>query len=439
MVYKMIQKIAKINGVNGELVLPGDKSVSHRAVMFSAMAEGKSTVNNYLNSEDVNSTIGCFRNLGCKIEQTDTDLVIWGKGVNGFSKPISPLDAGNSGTTTRLISGILSAQNFETTIIGDESLSKRPMKRVVEPLSKMGAKIETSEIGSLPMKIIPSSGLKAIEFDMQVASAQVKSAVLLAGLYLDDETVVIEHSRTRNHTETMLGLKVEEFDGMRKIYSSKKDYPKPADYIVPSDISTAAFFMVLALNSKNSELLLKNVLLNETRVGIVKILQKMNGRIEIENERESSGEKLGDLRIFSSKLKNVEIDSGIIPNIIDEIPILSVAGLFAEGKFTVKNAEELRFKESDRIAALCSNYRKLGVFCDEFEDGFSLSGEVTNENILIESFNDHRIAMAFAILAMLVGNEISINNFESVAVSNPQFLAQIDSVKLCSTDLQSVF
>ena len=436
MVCKMIQKIAKINGVKGELTLPGDKSISHRAVMFSAMAEGKSTVNNYLNSEDVNSTIGCFRNLGCKIEQTDTDLVIYGKGVNGFTKPISPLDAGNSGTTTRLISGILSAQNFETTIIGDASLSKRPMKRVVEPLSKMGAKIETSEIGSLPMKIFPSNGLKPIEFDMQVASAQVKSAVLLSGLHLEDETIVIEHSRTRNHTETLLGLKVEEFDGMRKIYSSKKNYPKPADYIVPSDISTAAFFMVLALNSQNSELLLKNVLLNETRVGIVKVLQKMNGRIEIENERFSSGEKLGDLRIFSSKLKNIEIDSEIIPNIIDEIPILSVAGLLAEGKFTVKNAEELRFKESDRIEALCSNYKKLGVICEEFENWISLSGKVSNENILIESFNDHRIAMAFAILAMLVGKEISINNFESVAVSNPQFLAQINTINVdwSSTD-----
>ncbi|MBU0473633.1 MAG: 3-phosphoshikimate 1-carboxyvinyltransferase [Bacteroidetes bacterium] len=424
----MIQKIEKINSVKGELVLPGDKSISHRAVMFSAMADGKSTVNNYLNSEDVNSTIGCFRKLGCKIEQTETDLVIDGKGFNGFTKPSSNLDAGNSGTTTRLITGILSAQNFETTIIGDASLSKRPMKRVVEPLSKMGAKIETSEIGSLPMKIIPSSGLKAIEFDMQVASAQVKSAVLLAGLHLEEETIVIEHSRTRNHTETLLGLKVEEFDGMRKIYSSKKNYPKPANYIVPSDISTAAFFIVLALNSNNSELLLKNVLLNETRNGIIKILQKMNGRIEIENTRESSGEKLGDLRIFSSKLKNIEINEEIIPNIIDEIPILAVAGLFSEGKFIIRNAEELRFKESDRIDALCSNFRKLGIDCIEYNDGFEISGKVFNENILIESYHDHRIAMAFSILGMLTGKNISINDFESVAVSNPEFLNQINII-----------
>jgi 3-phosphoshikimate 1-carboxyvinyltransferase len=424
----MIEKIIKINSVKGELVLPGDKSISHRAVMFSAMADGKSTVKNYLNSEDVNSTIDCFRKLSCKIEQTETELTIEGKGFGGFTKPNFELDAGNSGTTTRLISGILSAQKFDTTIVGDESLSKRPMKRVVEPLTQMGAKIRTSDNGTLPMTISNSEGLKAIEFDMQIASAQIKSAVLLAGLHLEEETIVIEHSRTRNHTETLLGLKVEEFDGYRKIYSSKTNYPKPAEYIVPSDISTSAFIIVLALNLKNSELLLKNVLLNETRNGIIKILQSMGGKIEIENARESSGEKLGDLRIFSSRLHNIEIAKEIIPNIIDEIPILSVAGLFAEGKFVVRNAKELRFKESDRIDAMCANFEKLGINYTEFEDGFELSGEVLNENILIESYDDHRIAMAFAILGMLVGKGMSINNFESVAVSNPDFLSQINSI-----------
>ena len=426
----MIEKIEKINAVKGELTLPGDKSISHRAVMFSAMADGKSTVKNYLNSEDVNSTIDCFRKLGSEIEQTETDLTIEGCGFGGFSKPDLSLDAGNSGTTTRLICGILAAQKFETTIVGDASLSKRPMKRVVDPLSRMGAKIVTSDNGTLPIKISTTGGMKAIEFDMEIASAQIKSAVLLAGLHMDETTVVIEHSRTRNHTETLLSLKVEEFDGFRKIYSSKKNYPKPAEYIVPSDISTSAFFMVLALTLENSELLLKNVLLNETRNGIIKVLQQMGGRIEIENARESSGEKLGDLRIFSSRLRNIEISKEIIPNIIDEIPILAVAGLFAEGKFVIRNAEELRHKESDRIDALCSNFKKLGVNCTEFKDGFELNGEVLNENILIESYDDHRIAMAFAILGMLVGKEMSINNFESVAVSNPDFINQIRSITL---------
>ena len=424
----MIQKIKEVKRVLGELKLPGDKSISHRAVMFSAMAEGISTVKNYLDSEDVNSTIDCFRKLGCNITQTDTELTIESKGFGGFTKPTSDLDAGNSGTTTRLISGILSAQKYDSTIVGDESLSQRPMKRIVEPLSRMGAKIITSDAGTLPLRIKATDGLSPIEYDMQIASAQIKSAILIAGLHLDEETIVVEHSRSRNHTETMLGLKVDEFDGFRKIYSSKKNYPKPTNYIVPSDISTAAFFIVLALVSKNSELVLKDVLLNETRIGIIKILKQMGGKIEIENPKESGGEKLGDLRIFSSNLTNIEIGEAIIPNIIDEIPILSVAGLFAKGKFIIKNAKELRFKESDRIAALCSNYVKLGVDVKEFEDGFEISGNIVNKNVLIESFNDHRIAMAFSILGMLTNQEIDINNFESVAVSNPKFLEQIDQI-----------
>jgi 3-phosphoshikimate 1-carboxyvinyltransferase len=426
----VIEKIEKINSVNGELTLPGDKSISHRAVMFSAMANGKSTVKNYLNSEDVNSTIDCFRKLGCNIVQTETDLTIDGKVFGGFTEPISNLDAGNSGTTTRLISGILAAQNFDTTIIGDVSLSKRPMKRVADPLLQMGARIETNDAGTLPMTIFTSEELKAIEYDMQIASAQIKGAVLLAGLHMDEETVVVEHSRTRNHTETLLGLKVEEFEGYRKIYSSKKNYPKPKEYIVPSDISTSAFFIVLALNLEDSELLLKDVLLNETRNGIIKILQQMGGKIKIENARESSGEKIGDLRIFSSKLRNIEISKAIIPNIIDEIPILSIAGLFAEGKYAIRNAKELRFKESDRIDAMCSNFRKLGVEYTEYDDGFTIDGNVINENILIESFDDHRIAMAFTILGMIVGKGISVNNFESVAVSNPEFIKQANVISV---------
>lgn len=421
----MIQKIDSVNRVVGELKLPGDKSISHRAVMFAAMADGISSVRNYLDSEDVNSTIDCFRKLGCEITKTKDELKIIGKGFKAFNPPQSNLNAGNSGTTTRLISGILCAQDFDTTIIGDDSLSRRPMKRIVEPLTKMGANIQTSKMGTLPLHIMAVDEVNAIEYDMQIASAQIKSAVLLAGLHLEDETIVVEHSPTRNHTEQMLGLTVEEFDGFRKIYASNKNYPTPKNYLVPSDISTAAFFIVLALLTKNSELILKDVLLNDTRAGIINILKQMGGRIEIENSKESGGEKLGDLRVFSSNLKNIKIDKEIIPNIIDEIPILSVAGLFASGKFKISNAKELRFKESDRIAALCTNYTKLGVNINEFDDGFELSGKVVNNNLVIESFNDHRIAMAFSVLSMLSDNELSINDFECVAVSNPKFIEQV--------------
>jgi len=424
----VIQKIEKINRIKGELNLPGDKSISHRAVMFSSMAEGESIVRNYLNSADVNSTINCFRELGCEISVENTNLRIKGKGFKGFIKPKNNIDAGNSGTTTRLISGILAAQDFETTIIGDESLSKRPMNRIVDPLTKMGAILKPSSAGTLPLNIHPSSNFQNIEFNMDVASAQVKSAVLLAALHLDDETIVIEHAKTRNHTETLLGLHVEEDEDHRKIFVSKSDYPQAKEYLVPSDISTASFFIILTLLTKQSELHLKNVLLNETRIGILKVLNQMNANIEIENETEINGEKSGDLIIKSSSLNNAKIEKDIIPNIIDEIPILSVAGLFAEGNFVVRNAKELRYKESDRISAMCENYQKLGLTCNEYDDGFEVFGKIKNNDVLIETFNDHRIAMAFSILGMLSNKQLRINNFECVSVSNPEFLNQLKTI-----------
>ena len=424
----MIQNIKKIKSVNGELILPGDKSISHRAIMFSAMAEGNSIVRNYLNSADVNSTINCFRELGCEIKKENADLRIKGMGYKKFTKPEKELDAGNSGTTTRLISGILSAQDFESTIIGDESLSKRPMRRIVEPLTEMGAILNPSMAGTLPLKIFPSKNLHNIEYEMKIASAQIKSTVLLAGLYLTEETIVVENSKTRNHTETLLGLRVDESANRRKIFVSKADYPKAKEYIVPSDISTASFFIILTLLTKNSNLRLKNILLNETRTGVLKILKQMNADITIENLVEFNGEKSGDLVIKTCELNNIEIAEDIIPNIIDEIPILSVAGIFANGNFVVRNAEELRFKESDRISAMCNNFRKLGLNCNEFDDGFEVFGEIKNSNVLIETYHDHRIAMAFSILGMLTDTQLRIENFESVEVSNPNFLDQIRAI-----------
>ncbi len=428
MVRQVIHKIDKINKIKGELNLPGDKSISHRAVMFSSLAKGESIVRNFLNSADVISTINCFRELGCEITIDNPNLKIKGRGFKGFTKPINKLDAGNSGTTTRLISGILAAQDFETTIIGDESLSKRPMNRIVDPLTEMSAILKPSTDGTLPMTIYPSSNLHSIEFDMNVASAQVKSAVLLAALHLEDETIVVEHAKTRNHTETLLGLRVKEDENHRKIFVSKFDYPQAKEYIVPSDISTASFFIILTLLTKQSELCLKNVLLNETRNGIIKVLNQMNANIQVENEAEINGEKSGDLIIKSSSLSNAEIEKDIVPNIIDEIPILSVAGIFAEGKFVVRNAKELRYKESDRISAMCDNYKKLGLTCNEFDDGFEVFGEIKNNNVLIETCDDHRIAMAFSILGMLTDKQIEINNFECVSVSNPEFLNQLKAI-----------
>lgn len=424
----MIQKIKKINRVNGELKLPGDKSVSHRSVFFASMAEGKSRITNLLQSADINSSIDCFSKLGAHIAKKGDEYIVIGRGFEGFREPEEKLDAGNSGTTARLISGVLAAQKFNTEMIGDESLSKRPMRRIADPLKLMSAVIELTENGTLPAKFYAADKLLPIEYILPVASAQVKSAVLLAGLHLEDETKVIENFQTRDHTERMLGCDIKFEDDKKIISISKKNYPEVKEYVVPSDISTASFFIVLTLLAKNSELLLKDVSLNPSRTGILEILKRMGANITFENERTVAGEELGDLIIKSSSLKNIEIKKELIPNIIDEIPILSVAGLLADGDFIVKNADELRFKESDRIKSLCHNYKLLGLDVDEFEDGFQISGKIINRNVTFESFGDHRIAMAFAILSSLLLDETNIKDFECVAISNPKFLSQLQLI-----------
>jgi 3-phosphoshikimate 1-carboxyvinyltransferase len=423
-----MQEFYKINKVAGELTLPGDKSISHRSVIFSCLADGVSTIKNLSNGEDVKSTMSCFKKLGCKIEQQDGLVKITGKGFGNFTEPKEALDAGNSGTTARLISGILAVQKFKTVVAGDESLSKRPMKRVIEPLELMGGKIKASEGMTLPMEYYPSENINVISYELPVASAQVKSAILLAGLHLEAETKVIEKIPSRNHTEVMLNLPVTHSEGKTIISVSKKNYPSPADYLAPSDISTAAFFIVLALLVKDSRLTLKNVSLNETRTGIIKVLQAMGGKIEILNQRKISGESLGDLVIYGSRLKNITIGEEIIPNIIDEIPILSAAGLFAEGDFIITKAKELRAKESDRISALCSNYKELGLDVEEYEDGFLLHGKIKNNKPVFESFGDHRIAMTFAILSLVLDNGGKMNSFGCVSISNPDFLQQLQKI-----------
>ncbi|MFA5803525.1 MAG: 3-phosphoshikimate 1-carboxyvinyltransferase [Melioribacteraceae bacterium] len=424
----MTQKFNKIESVKGELALPGDKSISHRAVIFSCMAKGISEIENLSNGEDVRSTLKCFAELGVTSKWENEKLIIEGKGFKNFKAPVNNLYAGNSGTTARLLAGFLSAQPFGSTMIGDESLSQRPMKRVIEPLSLMGAKFSTSSKQTLPLTIHPAEKFSPIIYEMPVASAQVKSSLLLAGLHLEEEICVIESEQTRNHTEVMLGLRVEEKEGKRFIYSSRKNYPSAQNYFVPSDISSAAFFMVLTLLAKNSEVILRHVSLNDTRTGILKVLKEMGSEIEIGNQQKSNNELYGDLIVRSSELHSIEIPKEIIPNIIDEIPILSVASILGIGKFEIRNASELRVKESDRISALVQNYKMLGLRVEEFPDGFSVSGTIQNENPMFESFYDHRIAMAFAILSMFLKNGGSISNFDCVKISNPQFLEQVKSL-----------
>jgi len=424
----MTQSFSKIGTVNGELALPGDKSISHRAVIFSCMAKGISEIENLSNGEDVRSTLKCFSELGVTSKWENEKLIIAGKGFKNFTAPVNKLDAGNSGTTARLLAGFLSMQPFTATLIGDESLSLRPMKRVMEPLSLMGAKLSASPKLTLPLTIHPNEKPLPITYEMPVASAQVKSSLLLAGLHLEEETCVIESEQTRNHTDVMLGLRVEVKEGKRFIYASQKKYPSAQNYFVPSDISSAAFFIVLTLLAKKSEVNLRHVSLNDTRTGILKVLKEMGSAIEISNQRISNNEVYGDLLVRSSELQYVAIEKEIIPNIIDEIPILSVAFVLGTGKFEIRNASELRVKESDRISALVENYKRLGLDVEEFHDGFSVSGKIKNENPVFESFHDHRIAMAFAVFSMFLKNGGTISNFDCVKISNPQFLLQVVSL-----------
>lgn len=422
------QAFKRVSSIKGELSLPGDKSISHRAVMLSCLAEGTSRVKNLSRGEDVVSCIECFRQLGVNIQANGNNISVEGKGYKGLLKSPHPLDAGNSGTLARLITGILAAQDFETTLTGDRSLSSRPMKRIIVPLTSMGAKLSATPDSTLPLKIFPSELLSPITYELPVASAHVKSAVLLAGLHIDGITTVIENKPSRNHTEKMLNLKTEVKNGKYYSYVSKENYPGPKDFYVPGDISTAVYFIILTLLSKDSELVIKDVSLNTSRTGILEILIKMGGDIQMLNEKENAGEIFGDIIVKSSELKNISLEDYPVVNFIDEIPVLAAAGVFAEGAFEIRSAKELRFKESDRIKAVCENMRLLGLDVEEYEDGFSISGRITKTDPCFSSYDDHRIAMAFGILSSVLKDGGKVNSFDCVKISNPGFLNQLNQV-----------
>lgn len=414
--------------IKGELTIPGDKSISHRAVLFSALARGESSIRNLSRAEDVQSSINCIRALGAECELSDGIYRISSPGLRGFTKPARELYAGNSGTTARLLAGILAILPFETTITGDESLSRRPMNRVMQPLSLFGTKFQAAEGDRLPVRILPARNLTSVKYTLPVASAQIKSAVLLAGLGLDEVSQVIENLQSRDHTERMLNLPFAEINGIRFTNSSSAFIPEPDAYFVPGDISSAAFFVVAALLIPGSELLIKNVTLNPTRTGYITHLKKMGADITFENLQTSANEPYGDILIRSSDLKNVPITPELIPNLIDEIPVLAVAGYFAEGEFEVRGAEELRVKESDRIAALIHNFTLAGAHVTEYKDGFRLQRSDKRTDPVFESFHDHRIAMAFAIFSLLLADGGKIDNFDCVKISNPDFIHQLSLI-----------
>ena len=412
--------------VQGTLQLPGDKSISHRAIMLSAIADGVSYVKNLNDGADLQSTINILRDCGASIDHKEDELVINGKKLHSPSKD---LDCGNSGTTTRLVAGLLASQKLTFSLIGDESLSKRPMKRIITPLTSMGCKISSNN-GLLPLSIDASDGTSAIDFNMKVASAQVKSCILFSALGGNNVSRINEIIPTRNHSEIMLknmGASIER-EGSKIIVHPLKSKLKPIDISIPSDPSSAAFFAALAVINNNSNLKLTNVLLNESRIGFVEVLNKMNCLISKSNESIHNGEKVGDLTIGSSNLKAIEIESETIPSIIDEVPILAVVAAFAKGTTVFKNVEELKYKECDRLSAIIHNLEAFGIKAYEKNNDLFVEGGKVKRMPKITSFDDHRIAMAFTILSLTSFEKYELDNEQCVDISLPNFFNYLSEI-----------
>lgn len=413
--------ISKNNGLRGEITIPGDKSISHRAVMFGSLADGLTEVTNFLQGADCLSTIECFRSMGIEIENTPDKILIHGKGLYGLQAPASVLDAGNSGTTTRLISGILAAQPFETMLTGDASIQKRPMRRIMEPLSMMGADIISVNGNDCAPLQIKGSPLHGIHYHSKVASAQVKSAILLAGLYADGETKVTEPVISRNHSEIMLryfGAYVKTEGTTACIQPQPKLTGQHVH--VPGDISSAAYFIAAALCVPDSELLIRNVGINPTRDGILKVALAMGGDITILNENHD-GEPTADLLVKSSRLHGITIEGNIIPTLIDELPIINIMAAAAEGTTVIKDAAELKVKESNRIDVMVENLSAMGAQITGTEDGMVIEGGRPLHGAVIDSHSDHRIAMSFSVAALLAEGETTIKGRECVNISYPSF------------------
>jgi 3-phosphoshikimate 1-carboxyvinyltransferase len=422
--------VTPVNSLRGEMVVPGDKSISHRAIMFAALAKGKSRIRGLLRGEDCLSTLSAFQTMGVAVvEEKNGDLLITGQGLGGLREPDTVLDCGNSGTTMRLLSGILSAQPFFSVLTGDRYLRKRPMGRVIEPLTAMGARICGRDGNRKAPFAISAGHLQPIVYRSPVASAQVKSAVLLAGMQIEGVTTVYEPHLSRDHSERMLryfGAAVESFDGGASVRGRVELSAREVD--VPGDISSAAFFLVAGLIVPDTELLLKNVGVNPTRSGIIDILQAMGGDIELLDRRELCGEPVADLLVRSSALKGIEIGGELVPRAIDEFPVVSVAAAFASGTTTIRDARELRVKETDRIAAICETLGKLGAAIEPLEDGLRIVGGKPLQGAKVDSFGDHRIAMSMAIAALGAGGEVTIADTGCTATSFPGFWELLDTL-----------
>lgn len=427
-------EIKPIKSMNKTIQIPGDKSISHRAVMFNSIAKGTAKITGFLMGEDCLSTISCFKELGVDIKVDGDSVTVYGNGLHGLREPQNILDVGNSGTTMRLMTGILSGQEFSSKVTGDSSIQKRPMNRVFDPLRLMNGKYSAIVDKEKKVELAPfeisSSNLIGTEYTLPVASAQVKSAIILASLYADGETIINEPMATRDHTEIMLsklGGKIDVVkNGDGNIITCKPIKELYAEDIhVPGDISSAAFWLVVGLILENSRIVVENVGINPTRTGIIDALIQMGGKLELVNKRNVGGEEVADIIVFSSKLKGIEIGGDIIPRMIDEIPIFAVAGLFAEGETVVKDAEELKVKESNRIKSMTTELRKMGGDVTETEDGMIIKGGNSLSPAYLDTYMDHRVAMSLAVAALKTDGKSYINNPECVAISYPDFFEQL--------------
>ena len=429
-------EIKKLTSLHGELTVPGDKSISHRAVMFGSLAKGTTRITHFLEGADCLSTIDCFRRMGVEIERKPSCILVHGKGLRGLSAPASTLNVGNSGTTTRLISGILSGQNFATTLSGDDSLNSRPMKRIMTPLNTMGAHIRSlNDNGCAPLHIRPGA-LHGIHYQSPVASAQVKSAVLLAGLYADSPTSVTEPALSRNHTELMLqgfgayvatdlhtdGTATAHVEPCKELYGQQ--------ICVPGDISSAAYFIAAALLVPGSELLVKNVGTNFTRAGFLKVCKAMGADIETVSQTIEGGESRADLLVRYSHLKGTVIEGDIIPTLIDEIPMIAIMAAFADGQTVIRDAAELKVKETNRIDTVTAGLKAMGADITPTDDGMIIEGTGHLNGASIQSYLDHRIAMAFSVAGLASDGETQIVDSQCVDVSYPEFYATLNSVSI---------
>lgn len=415
--------------VRGEITVPGDKSISHRSIMLGAIANGVTTVRGFLRGEDNMSTMHAFRAMGVEIDDDGETIRITGRGLHGLREPGDVLDCGNSGTTIRLITGLLSGQSFFSVVTGDQYLRKRPMKRVVEPLTRMGARISGRSGGTLAPLAINGGSLKGIDYQSPVSSAQIKSSLMLAGLYADGATTVIEPTLSRDHSERMFqlfGASLVRNDNGVTVRGGVELAAR--DVTVPGDISSAAFFIVAALITPGSELLIKNVGVNPSRTGVIDILRGMGGDIQLLDPREVSGEPVADLLVRSSRLRGIAISGAVVPRAIDEFPAICVAAARAEGVTTIRDAGELRVKETDRITAIADNLRKLGITVSETADGMDITGSERLLGGSVDSCGDHRIAMSMSVAALVASAPVTVTDIACVATSFPSFFPLLEKV-----------